>query len=398
MHASAKLAMQPEVQGLFLSAHQEALSLDVGVIQKILRTNAAAQRRTKYFQRLDMAYRSLQKHDLLVLFSTYQQLTKDVTEVAERKKKQKKRAEIFWDFAPLKGSETSQDNQDVQQLIQLINRIKDGVGKGIPEVIGRMEYASDAFFREMARGFFLPLCSTAVAAIARIRILLKSLGTEILCNWSAVEEQMKEVFDKGTKPAISWDTAARRELQHKLTPSTNDVNSGQGTKEKARSLLSELLVTTLKDANIVRESELMEVDDKQKMLRATEVCTDLGERVTSRGHVDDKDEPSPDYIEAAVGHIQSNLALSRKAKKKKKREQSLPQSPGTPDVTNSLPGGDAKVNVEAPEKASNQGSASDLSPVKEKRKKKKRKEGASASKSSKKAKSSGDFFDNLFSK
>lgn len=50
--------------------------------------------------------------------------------------------------------------------------------KYLPECLSRLEYTCEAFYREIANGFFLPYCSVVVAALARIRVILMRFGRE----------------------------------------------------------------------------------------------------------------------------------------------------------------------------------------------------------------------------
>jgi len=105
--------------------------------------------------------------------------------------------------------------------------------KYLPECLSRLEYTCEAFYREIANGFFLPYCSVVVAALARIRVILMRFG----------REAVKECIDIVT-------------FSSKLTTVMN--HSDSSTKEI---LLSNYLKDVLEDCNFSAwMNQFMEID------------------------------------------------------------------------------------------------------------------------------------------
>ena len=48
----------------------------------------------------------------------------------------------------------------------------------VPEVLSRILYAAEGLYTELSRGYFVPFCTAALAAISRIRALLMRMGRE----------------------------------------------------------------------------------------------------------------------------------------------------------------------------------------------------------------------------
>ena len=319
---------------LFRAAHQEALTLDIGVLEKVLRANHSAQRRTKYFQRLQMACRYLCTSSMSNLFDEYQALSKQITETVQRRKKQKKRQEVFWDFGKTTSTKVGGDTKaeaETQQLATKIAEMKERVSKKIPQAISRLEHASQALFLEMARGFFLPLCTICVACVARIRVLLQRLGSQILYEWPAWERSLMEAFGESStliRTAVAWNAASLKELQESFHPKLNSTEpNAPKRKVEIRGLLKELCV----DVNVTDRSSLSNDDDDAEpdmdeastgaVVASSTVVEagsglDLGERLsTHAASTGEEEECIPDYMQAAVDQVQSNLAFTKKALK-----------------------------------------------------------------------------------
>ena len=380
---------------LFHAAHQDALKLDFGVAEQLLRCNRAAHRRTKYYQRLDMACRCIRKHKILSIYEDYQTLSAQVTEAVERKQKQKKREQIFWEFKQQQdgGSKSGNDEQEMQLLKKRIEDMRKQVSSDLTETIGRLEYASQALFKEMARGFFLSFCTVAVAAIARIRVLLQNLGSQILYEWPAWEKGLIDAFGKEMDPVVVWESKSMKALQLSLLPPKFSSSGGSVHRDQTQELLLAIGVDTqilegisndmISDTEVLSDCQTPATQPKSTSI-GNESFVDFGERLSSHGATED-DEDAPDYMQAAVNQVQSNLALSKKAKAA--RQQAT--SPSSSSKSGRKAGSKKSQNREDDEK--DEGNLASA-----KQKKKKRKD-SSKTKSAKKAKkSSGEFFDNLF--
>jgi hypothetical protein len=296
------------------------------------------------------------------LFADYQQVTQNIVQLHEKLKKQKKRAELFWDFAPLK-KEARDDNSDqlaVLQLMESMEQIKRRVARGIPEMVSRLEYASDAFFQEIARGFFLPVCCIAVAALARIRVLLLHLGSEIVRTWDAHDwtQRIKDIIATKSKndPTVAWDTVQVKELKEffrrslAIVQTDNNLRqggnnfSGTSTKQQALELVTELLEgkasketkvppqqqTTLPSettANSDFDSSAIPSSQGDDVMGAPSISLDVGEPVSLNKGIEkvnaSDNSAAPDYMQIAINQVQSNSTLTKKAKKQKRKASSI---------------------------------------------------------------------------
>jgi len=195
------------------SAHHDAFELEVDVLRALLERNWRAHRRTKYYQRLSMALRFCvavvrqprqrqrrrtgngdtessysassfpQGYSFLQLWPEASVLLGELRTRADRERKKRKRREVFWEVSLA----CTADDGDGGELEKERRLYRDRLREFDPsvllerfrEALSRLEYASDALFPEIARGFFLPFCTVAVAAIARIRALLLRLASEL---------------------------------------------------------------------------------------------------------------------------------------------------------------------------------------------------------------------------
>lgn len=143
----------------FTSVHQEALELEVSIVDALLRRNRCMHQRTRYYQRLSMAHRCLQKHALLKMWVEADSLHSDLTAYQKREKIKQKRQEVFWELQPSAGAPitTATERDEFEQRLRRIFVQMDH----FPEAMSRLKYSSEAFFTEIARGFFLPFCTVS---------------------------------------------------------------------------------------------------------------------------------------------------------------------------------------------------------------------------------------------
>lgn len=338
----------------------------------------------------------MRKKNVLNLYQDYQNTSALVSETVKQRRKQKKREEVFWEIQ-LKGDKTGgTEEAETHQLMEKIAGLRRQINTELPEVIDRLEYASQALFKEIARGFFLSFCSVAVACVARIRVLLQNLGSQILYEWPIWEKGLIEIFGKSIESTVVWESESMNELQQSFHPSNGSPPGNKKGKDQARELLRDLGVD-IRAVDAASHEEPLETNGVPHALLATEksetksrgddTMVDFGERLSSVA-VDAKDEvAAPDYMVHTINQVQNNLALSRKAKSAAQTEnaKALPSS-----KSDKKKGAKLDQQKEAEKRQS-----TDLLPTKAK--KKKRKDFSSKSKSSKKSKkSSGEFFDNLF--
>jgi len=181
------------------SAISEALSLDLQVLTLLLRRNSAAHHRARYYRRLQMMVRSLERyglHDANASF--YEGLLSPVrTEVewiqsmADRDRRKRARGvEDKWTTtaASTKKRKSSQrgdggvarsnDNDETSLLVSQTISLSQNLAHHLPEVLSRILYAAEGLYTELSRGYFVPFCTVALAAISRIRALLMRMGRE----------------------------------------------------------------------------------------------------------------------------------------------------------------------------------------------------------------------------
>uniref|UniRef100_A0A8J9X0Q1 Nucleolus and neural progenitor protein-like N-terminal domain-containing protein n=1 Tax=Phaeodactylum tricornutum TaxID=2850 RepID=A0A8J9X0Q1_PHATR len=166
---------------------QEALLLEVSVLQAVLRRNRQSHQRTKYYQRVAMALRALQRSSLspsctapsvLDLYDTGTQTLQELTEWHATVLPQRQRQAVFWKIADV--TDTAMPNSPDAEWRHRIRDYADTVLTALPGVLERCEYAAVALWTEVARGFFLPVVTVMLGALARIHALLEHTGLHAL--------------------------------------------------------------------------------------------------------------------------------------------------------------------------------------------------------------------------
>jgi hypothetical protein len=156
---------------------QEALELDISIMEALLRRNRCSHQRCKYYQRLAMALRAIQRDSFLSTIEDNLQSFRDDLQ-AERQRRSMKKIWRDDDFWVLSTNQQTANDTPVAVLSKLHDRLcafAARVNEYFCQSISRLEYASTMLFIEIARGFFLPFCTVAVAAVARVRALLRRL-------------------------------------------------------------------------------------------------------------------------------------------------------------------------------------------------------------------------------
>jgi hypothetical protein len=73
----------------------------------------------------------------------------------------------------------------------------------IPELVSRIDHAARALFTEISRGFFLPFCTVAASALARIRFLIVQGGYESIMDMHklgvTLSHQVVKYYDDAVK-------------------------------------------------------------------------------------------------------------------------------------------------------------------------------------------------------
>lgn len=175
----------------FTSRHQEALELDLKVLESLLRRNHSAHRRTKYYQRTSMAVRCVQK-SLAPLFGDVCKLQQELQEQVARERTKRKRQKVFWEL--VSASDRAAQDQLEQTFETRVQQVTVVGTLLLPQALSRIQHAAAALFTEIARGFFLPLCTIAVAALARIRTLLIQLGLTVASALPKLVDTWRKAF------------------------------------------------------------------------------------------------------------------------------------------------------------------------------------------------------------
>mmetsp|Transcript_7093 Transcript_7093/g.10751 ORF Transcript_7093/g.10751 Transcript_7093/m.10751 type:complete len:286 (-) Transcript_7093:94-951(-) len=148
----------------------DALKLDIAILEALTTRNRTNHGRTIYYKRMEMVLQCSRRCKLLefapILKSHIQQSTKKNVE---------------WD------SNSDFENQKLY--------LKHTLRASFPELLSRIEYAARAFFTEIERGFFLNYCTVALAALARIRILVQHLGREATMELQKIGLNLDSMID-----------------------------------------------------------------------------------------------------------------------------------------------------------------------------------------------------------
>ena len=69
-------------------------------------------------------------------------------------------------------------NREASLLASRVSHLTQKMTHHVPEVLSRILYAAEGLYTELSRGYFVPFCTAALAAISRIRALLMRMGRE----------------------------------------------------------------------------------------------------------------------------------------------------------------------------------------------------------------------------
>jgi hypothetical protein len=219
--------------------HQDGLELEFQLVGAVLERNRCSHGRTKYYQRLAMAHRSIRRHKLVDLYSNTQIIGSELCQLVQTEQKRRKREQVFWDLGV-----SAEDRQRAKvRQTDFRNRLET-IGKQvlehIAEALSRLEFAGTAIFAEMARGFFLPFNAIAVAAVARLRTLLLRLGVHMAQVMPALQADYAKAFDDQTDSCL-WTTQQLQkvlELFHsKSTTLQDDAPSREERLDRTLALL-----------------------------------------------------------------------------------------------------------------------------------------------------------------
>jgi len=166
-------------------ALQDALALDRSILLSMLRRNWCAHGRTRYFQRMEMVLKALNK-------SRVESLTERLGTLRSQTLFKKKRKQEEWTLENL-----SKEDSEVIEMKEILDLLI----VRLPAVISRIEAAASALFYELGRGFFMPFNTIAIGAIARIRVILIKIGRQGLVDLQIVMADSKVNMD------VDWEKA-----------------------------------------------------------------------------------------------------------------------------------------------------------------------------------------------
>jgi hypothetical protein len=215
----------------------EALSLDVTVLQGLLQQHRHSHRRAKYYHRLEMTVKCLQKSKILDLGKELESFRQQVNGMTQHRKRQRKIQEEQWERKSTTTTTTTQQSA----LEVLYKYFQKTIEHEIPELLSRIQHAADPCLTEIARGFFLPFMTVALAALARIRTLTRKVAKlvvmEVLHLHTDLQKLLLFVHDDSSSVGL-WSTEVMNGLiETYMDPETNagqQVPTTRLSKEQVR--------------------------------------------------------------------------------------------------------------------------------------------------------------------
>ena len=174
----------------------ESLSLDVFVLQSLLNQHQCSHGRTKYFQRLSMVVKALRRFEVLEFPDQMEEMQKKVNAAVQeqtRKKQRRLKSRNEDDEWYLSKPATKEDKQ-LDIIVGLLDDIRQTLTGRIPEIVSRIHHASSSLFVEVSRAFFLPFCTVALGALARIRVLLLRIGFQAVAELQQQRVSIEEIL------------------------------------------------------------------------------------------------------------------------------------------------------------------------------------------------------------
>jgi hypothetical protein len=178
----------------------QALSLDISVFDALLKRHCCSHGRAKYYQRCRMTLTCMQQRynllDFSILLAELQKSVNGMDQQRKRARRNNRNAEQAWEMQEL-GSNNNQKSLMTKEQLQLadqLSTIQTTVLHHFPEIISRIHHASMALFVEVSRGFFLPFCTVALGALARIRALILRMGRMALTELQQLASTMDEIL------------------------------------------------------------------------------------------------------------------------------------------------------------------------------------------------------------
>ena len=197
----------------------EGLALDVSILDALLKRHRCSHGRTIYFRRMNMVLNRLlhrRKHQdeslsksIVVSEAVYRlkdlqktigdHLQEQNRENGSRKRRHNEKVEEMWDLRSLQKTDGSSSvSSSLSSRSGFILREHQDLihvwTERIPELLSRILHASKALFVEVGRGFFLPFCTVALSALARIRVLLMEIGVRGLTEIRQLSDNILQIL------------------------------------------------------------------------------------------------------------------------------------------------------------------------------------------------------------
>jgi hypothetical protein len=168
----------------------QGLTLDVSVLEALLKRNRSSHGRALYYRRISMALKSAKRHGLLEFGPRLESFQKECSlhQQQQTRQNKKRQREERWGEV--------QEADETEILLRTdFSDFETAFIEDFPEILSRIQYASVVLFTEINRGFFLPFCTVAVGALARIRALIMQMGCWGLALLKEVQMEESLLFE-----------------------------------------------------------------------------------------------------------------------------------------------------------------------------------------------------------
>ena len=192
----------------------EGLALDVSILDALLKRHRCSHGRTIYFRRMSMTLNRLlrrekgshgtQKKKITVTDMVYRlntlkesisQYSEDQKPKSTSRKRRHNEEEEKWDLQSLKKTSTTvTSSSPTKHIAEEMKAIITFWTGNLPEILSRIQHASKSLFIEVSRGFFLPFCTVALSALARIRSLLMEIGLKGLTSMRGLLDEVLQIL------------------------------------------------------------------------------------------------------------------------------------------------------------------------------------------------------------
>jgi hypothetical protein len=305
---------------------QEALSLDVFVLDSLLKQHRCSHGRAKYFQRISMTLRAIRRQKLMEFPSRVDELQKGVNAISQEQKRKRRRRETRDDEWYQKSDDkTTQEEEQLQAMEGQFDKVERTLLEHVPELVSRIQLASSALFVEVSRAFFLPFCTIALGALARIRILALGMGGAALSDLHQLRVDLHEIgVGNSSLPFLAFFLSSER-LEHSMQFFVEQPSKKQDSstsRRNARMKEARMMESLgLKDPGLTtRPHAHMKAGTKRdSILEATDIETEMelpedsGEvqrilsqrRLTVDAEAEDEEDATDDDVGQAIGKLSS---------------------------------------------------------------------------------------------